>query len=64
MLTGVIKYGCYSYPGEGESGEVWGKQCPSEQVRKTLLIVTWPAAKGGCEMLFLPCDHVQGRRGE
>ena len=64
MLTGVIKYGCYSYPGEGESGEVWGKQCPSEQVRKTLLIVTWPAVKGGCEMLFLPCDHVQGRRGE
>jgi len=64
VLTGVIRYGCYSDPGEGESGEVWGKQCPSEQVRKTLLIVTWPAAKGGCAMLFLPCDHVQGRRGE
>ena len=56
-LTGVIRYGCYSDPGEGESGTVWGKQCPSEQVRKTLLIVTWPAAK-------VPWDHEQGRRGE
>ena len=53
----VIRYGCYSDPGEGESGKVWGKQCPSEQVRKTLLIVTWPAAK-------VPWDHEQGRRGE
>ena len=64
VLTGVIRSGCYSHPGEGESREVWGKPCPSEQVRKMLLVVTWPAAKGGCAMLFLPCDHVQGRRGE